>query len=247
MKPRGAGAVMADRLSRRKAVESKPKRAPDPRDGLDFFPTPPWATRALLHHVLALTPDHGRALSCWEPCCGEGHMAEPLREVFGRVHASDVYPHGYGAVGSFVGIGGFTFDVAQCPFRPDWIITNPPFELAMDVAERAIADAHTGVALLVRLGWIASRERFDLFRSLQPTIFAPFSERVPMVEFRWDPKASTATDYAWFVWMRPFLPAVAASPRFETLIIPPGCRTRLSRPEDLRFAKCGGVPLLPGG
>ena len=46
------------------------------KDSLDDFPTPPWATRALLEHVI-----NGKDLnlqSCWEPACGEGHMAKVL-------------------------------------------------------------------------------------------------------------------------------------------------------------------------
>jgi hypothetical protein len=62
----------------------------EPPDSLDYFPTPPWATRALceflkLHHKL-----HGQ--TCWEPACGGGHMARPLAEYFERVYSSDVHP-----------------------------------------------------------------------------------------------------------------------------------------------------------
>jgi hypothetical protein len=51
----------------------------EPPDALDYFPTPPWATRALFRHVLpALGVDSiGRA---WEPACGEGHMASVIVE-----------------------------------------------------------------------------------------------------------------------------------------------------------------------
>jgi hypothetical protein len=41
-----------------------------------------------------------------------------------------------------------------------------------------------------------------LFRDRPPTLYAPFVERVPMVKGRWDPGASTATSYAWFVWRK---------------------------------------------
>jgi type I restriction-modification system DNA methylase subunit len=64
----------------------------------DDFPTPPWATRGLIEHVLedkrSLT-----SLSCLEPACGAGHMARVLKEYFGNVASSDAYAYGYGAVG----------------------------------------------------------------------------------------------------------------------------------------------------
>ena len=69
----------------------------EPKDSRDDFPTPPWATRALLEHVL----DDCHAFqqkTCLEPACGAGHMARPLTEYFGTVHVSDAYDYGYGRV-----------------------------------------------------------------------------------------------------------------------------------------------------
>ena len=47
----------------------------EPDASLDFFPTPPWATRALIEHVLTNLQvwSIGDA-KFWEPACGEGHM-----------------------------------------------------------------------------------------------------------------------------------------------------------------------------
>jgi len=195
-------------------------------DSLDFFPTPPWATRALLVHVLGDVS----GCSCWEPAAGAGHMAEVLRESFETVRASDV--HDYGKryeIGSFVGQGP---DVAPAA-TADWIITNPPFNLAVEFAERALGIASDGVALLVRTSWLESADRYErLFRDRPPSQVGLFVERVPMVKGRWDPKASTATSYAWIVW-RPFMK------KSETKIvwIPPCCRTALTIPGDVvRFA-----------
>jgi hypothetical protein len=55
----------------------------EPPDALDFFCTPPWATRALCEHVLfASGGPYPMPLSAWEPAAGEGHMAEVLMEYF---------------------------------------------------------------------------------------------------------------------------------------------------------------------
>src|SRR4051794_30361823 len=58
----------------------------EPADSPDDFPTPPWATRALMEHVLDNEPLC--SLTCLEPACGVGHMAKVLNEYFGQVHAS---------------------------------------------------------------------------------------------------------------------------------------------------------------
>ena len=61
-------------------------RRHEPPDSLDYFPTPPWATRALCEHL-----DHWGKIgpeSAWDPACGEGHITRPLAEYFARVEAS---------------------------------------------------------------------------------------------------------------------------------------------------------------
>jgi hypothetical protein len=59
---------------------------------LNYFPTPPWATRALCEFLvgrgIAL-----REMVCWEPACGEMHMARALEEYFFDVVASDVHDY----------------------------------------------------------------------------------------------------------------------------------------------------------
>ena len=113
--------------------------------------------------------------------------------------------------------------------RPDWIITNPPFSLACEFTLRALDLAGEGVAMLVRTQWIEGIGRYEkLFRDRPPALYAPFVERVPMVKGRWDPDASTATSYAWFVWWR------AHYGPSRVLWIPPGCRERLTHSEDRR-------------
>lgn len=193
-------------------------RRVEARDSLDDFPTPPWAVRALLEHVI-LGGDL-RRMSCLEPACGRGHMAETLAERFGAVEASDIHPYGYGAVRDFAD--------GNPPNEPvhDWIITNPPFRLAEVFLANALAQARVGVALLVRSVFIESVGRYDrIFRANPPTYFAQFSERVPMVKGRLDKDASTATSYAWLVWEK------ESDDKGRLVWIPP-CRKALERDGD---------------
>lgn len=189
-------------------------------DSLDNFPTPPWATRALLEHVIA---DAGpfRKLSCLEPACGAGHMARPLKEYFGKVKASDIHAYGYGSVADFLAAPLEAGSV-------DWVITNPPFRLAEDFIKRALIGARHGVAILARTVFIESVGRYrEIFEQTPPTKFAQFTERVPMVKGRLDRKASTATGYAWIVWEK----KVKQPPR---LVWVPPCRKSLERADDYR-------------
>lgn len=187
----------------------------EPRDSLDYFPTPPWATRALLEHVITVDP----GMSCLEPACGAGHMARALGEYFRLVTASDIEDRGFGVVMDFLSVhaGGF-----------DWVITNPPFSLAEEFVHKALTIANCGVAILARTVFVESVGRYHrLFSLVPPTKIAQFTERVPMVKGRLDRKASTATGYAWFVWMQPIIPVLAT----RMMWIPP-CRKSLERNGD---------------
>lgn len=221
----------------------KPERAAHletrkhPRGSLDYFPTPPWATRALLHELLIPQCGVDRTMTVREPCAGGGHMLPALREVFGRVDFSDVADWGIAPE-----IRDFTFETADSLIVsgheiPDWIITNPPYEIAPAFFHRAYAIARRGVALLLRLGWIAGQERYlTIFGPSPPTYICPFAERVPMIEGAWDPEASSATDYAWFVWEMP-APEVQSGSILKHFR--PGMEDRYTRMSDMVLASPG--------
>lgn len=191
-------------------------------DSLDFFPTPPWATRALCEHVINI-----RGFSVWEPACGDGAMARPLAEYAASVRASDVHDYGFGEVRDFL----FPDD-RDSPV--DWIISNPPFRLGEQFILRALDFARYGVAMLVRSVFVESVGRYErLFRPRPPATVAQFVERVPMVKGRLDKNASTATSYCWIVWTHePNLPAQLAPYRKTTMVWIPPCRAKLEKPTD---------------
>ena len=73
--------------AKRKAFDGGASRV-EPYKSLDDFPTPPWATRALMGKLRSL---HYRleTQSVWEPACNRGYMARSLSEQFGEVLATD--------------------------------------------------------------------------------------------------------------------------------------------------------------
>jgi hypothetical protein len=202
--PNGARSVMASRV--------------EPSGSLDNFFTPPWATRALIQRVIG---DNWGASSVWEPACGEGHIAEVLREYFGRVEATDIHDYGYGE-------GGIDFLTWEPGFAlADWIITNPPFgDKAEAFVLRALKLATVGVAMFVRLQWLEGIGRYRrIFRDHPPTLIAFFTERVNLCKGRWDPNGSTATAYIWLIWVK-------GMTSHASFWIPPGRREALTKPDD---------------
>lgn len=196
----------------------------EPAGSLDFFPTPPWATRALFEHVLK---QHGRLGHCKvqyarDPCCGEGHMSEVMKEYFRVVIAGDVGDYDYEYEKA-----DFLQKTAADGDAVDWIIMNSPFgQLAEDFCLKSIQLAGVGVAMLVRLQWLETPGRYErIFKNNPPSIVAVFSERVPIHKGRWVINGKTMTAYVWMLWIKGMEP----QPIF---FIPPGCRVALTKLED---------------
>ena len=223
----GDDALVTPARASRAVVERREKALVDSDDELtaswrarDFFPTPPWASRAMAESVLSLDPAARRVC---DPAAGDGHMVWGLDDYFAHVSACDLEPYCPRFAAQ---------DWLDPAWRdpsgeaPDWIITNPPFMLASEFVRRGLQRATTGVALLCRMSFIESAARYPLFTGADPlTQVAVFVDRVPMVLGLWEPDASTATAYAVFMWMR------GAEPRAPAWIAP-GTRARLTRPTD---------------
>lgn len=177
-------------------------------------------------------------LTCWEPACGEMHMARPLAEYFGEVIATDV--HRYGDDHEV-----FDFTLAKFERRPehgapDFVITNPPFRLAADFIAAASAVAERGFAMLVRSAFLEGRERYEtLFSRNPPSFVLQFVERVAMLEGKLDRDASSATAYCWLVWLE-------GEPDTRLRWIPP-CRRLLERPGDYPNYAVDQLPPQPDG
>ncbi len=187
-------------------------------DSPDDFPTPPWATRALLEHVLG-GKEATHRLTCLEPASGAGHMSKVLADYFREVCSSDIEDYNFGYIRNFL---DFPYQAKQF----DWVITNPPFRLAECFVLKSLDVAKVGVAILARTVFLESSGRYRaIFLNSPPQVFAQFVERVPMVKGRLDKSATTATGYCWLVWDK----RLAGTPR---LVWIPPCRKLLEREND---------------
>lgn len=153
-------------------------------EGPDFYPTPAWGTQALLKYVRL----HG---SVWEPCCGDGDMAEVIKAAGYQVTASDIVDRGYGSVGDFL-----TADARHAN-----IVTNPPFNIAEAVLAKALALADQKVCLLLRTAFLESRRRYEtIYRATPPSRLLVFTERLSMYPKGHEVNGGGTTSYSWFVW-----------------------------------------------
>lgn len=158
----------------------------------DLYETPPVAVRALMR-VESLPP------KIWEPACGPGSIVKVLRDAGHEVIAGDLVD--YGCPQSFSRIDFLIQTVA--PFGVECIVTNPPFKLAGQFVEKALALCPR-VIMLLRLAFLESERRRAILDTGHLARVHVFRNRLPMMHRHgWEgPKSTSTTAFAWFVWDR---------------------------------------------
>jgi hypothetical protein len=155
------------------------------REKDDFYPTPPYATKALL----AVETFDG---PIWEPACGDGAISKVLEEAGYQVVSSDLVDRGYGE-------NRRDFLMEYRPEAPN-IITNPPFKMATDFARKALSLTTGKVAILGRLAFLEGAERKELYDEYPPARVWVFSKRLTMFRRGEATDGTGMVAFAWFVW-----------------------------------------------
>ena len=158
------------------------------RRELDYYPTPPDVTHALMRFLDL------KNCRIWEPACGDGAMAEVLKMYAHDVICSDLRETGYG-------VGGVDFLTARRDC--DAIITNPPFNVSEDFIRHALTQAGT-VAMVLKSQYWHAKKRSTLFKEFPPAYVLPLTWRpdfmggerggAPTMEVHWTVWISGETD-----------------------------------------------------
>jgi len=148
------------------------------RRKLDFYPTPPEATIALMN-FLNLKP-----CTIWEPACGEMHMANVIKDYGHNVISTDILTGD---------------DYLNTQKQVDCIITNPPFCLADQFILKAINEANL-VAMLLKSQYWHAKKRFNLYNDNLPAYILPLTWRP---DFMFKEKGGSPTmEVCWTVWIK---------------------------------------------
>ncbi len=163
----------------------------------DFYPSPGWVTAALAEHV-DLT-----GLRVWECACGDGRMAEALKDAGAIVYATDIEDRGYSG---FDGALDFLSTMNGKP-ASNYIITNPPGGERNTLAEKFV---EIGLHHIARGGGLLALLRF----------FADcrfFAGKIVLTRrIKWfepppgERKKSPKENHSWYVWRCPCSHAVPA-------------------------------------
>lgn len=168
--------------------------AKNERETNDYYATEPKAVRLLLEQEQF-------APKIWEPACGEGHMAEVLKDHGYKVFSTDLIDRGYGQGG--IDFLAFGEDIEK------WdgdIITNPPYKYAKEFVEKSLNLVAPGrkVAMFLKIQFLEGKGRRALFEKYPPqTVYVSSSRLKCAMNGDFEKYAkSNAICYAWFVWRK---------------------------------------------
>ena len=202
-----------------------------PKNDLDFFPTPPWVTRALFEYVPIMKKINQGGF-IWEVACGQGHMEKAISEYYHAVLGSDIKKYGDNLTFDFL-------DIDILPLHANYfpksvlglaaIITNPPFNLAEEFINIAINIYKPPiVAMFLRSSFLEGKGRFErLYSKNPPRYVAQFSGRVNIFYNQLDQKGSGDKAFSWLVWDNS-----DKSGKTDLLWIPADARKKLEKEQD---------------
>jgi hypothetical protein len=167
-------------LSNRSAID---------RSKADFYATPPDVTEALLD-FLEQSGRLCRGDLIWEPACGDGRMADVMKDRKYRVIGTDLNP---------IDDAAPSVDFLKSCHAGRWIITNPPFSQAEAFIRRAI-ELQRPFAFLLKSQFWHAKSRLELFTEHKPAYVLPLTWRP---DFLFGRKSGAPTmEVLWTVWDR---------------------------------------------
>lgn len=161
-----------------------------PREANDFYSTDPEAVHLLLKYE-ELNKD------VTEPSCGNGNIAEVLKEHGHKVEAFDLVDRGYGYVKDFL--------TDTAPIIGDCVM-NPPYKYAKEHILHALSLMKNGSKLCVflKIQFLESVGRKKLYDETPPKYVYVFRKRIDT--YRGDDRSlgGSAVCYCWYIWQKGF-------------------------------------------
>ena len=160
------------------------------REAHDFYATDPIALERFLD-------ESGIELNnVWECACGQGHLAEVLKERNLLGKATDLIDRGYGET-------EVNFYYSSEIWEGD-ILTNPPYGDALKFCGHALDCVEDGskVVMLMRIQFLEGKKRKPFLQATPPKYVYVSSSRLRLAkgaDFEKYNKPS-ANCYAWYVW-----------------------------------------------
>lgn len=169
------------------------------REENDYYATNPDTTRLFLD---TFKEDFGKNIL--EPACGEGHLAEVLKEYFpeSNIDCIDLIDRSYG-------IGGVDFLTYNTDRKYDTVITNPPFKYAKEFILKGLELSNKYTIMLCKIQLLEGVSRKEMFKDtplkwvyIHSTRQATWKNGKSVDEN--GKKWATTMCLAWFIWEKDY-------------------------------------------
>ena len=162
----------------------------------DFYATPTESVKALFDNY-EISGD-----SFYEPCVGQGHIAEVIKEYFpqAKLYVSDIVDRGY----PNTIIRDFLKDSGNVTV--EWVITNPPYKYAKEFIENSLKIVNKGVAMFLKIQFLEGQSRKDWLQKSPLKYVYVFSKRQsPLwngqkINPKTGKKWTSTMCFAWYIW-----------------------------------------------
>lgn len=168
----------------------------------DYYATNPQAVRDILK---ILQNDICEDSSFLEPCAGEGHILNVIKEFYpnNKILASDLIDRGNSDI-----VPNIDFLTSDCDFKFDVIITNPPYSLGKEFVEKSmeLLEDYGYCIMFLKIQFLEGEKRREFFKKYPPKYIYVYTSRMatwnsglekdPSTGKKW----ATTMCHAWFVW-----------------------------------------------
>lgn len=135
----------------------------------------------------------------FEPAVGEGNIAKVVSDRGFYVDTADIRDKD--SVWEDVDFPSQDFITGPILSKEyDNVITNPPFSLALEFAERGLEVARHKLALLLRIQFLEGQKRKSFLESSPLSKVYVFSKRISMYPEGEENKGGGTQAFCWFVW-----------------------------------------------
>lgn len=161
------------------------------RDKNDYYATEPIAAHILLQ-------EESFNENIWECACGELHLSKVFEENGYKVRSSDIINRCGNEIFDFLSIENNSWNGD--------IITNPPYQKALDFIYKAltIIPERNKVALFLKVQFLEGKKRKELFTRFPPRTIYVSSSRITCAKNgdfeKMKAGGGGALAYAWYIW-----------------------------------------------
>lgn len=178
------------------------------RSDFDFYPTPQWMTRALLHWHPRIV---GRDV--FECASGDDAIADVLRASGCDVFTNDIDTRHPAAIH----MDATRPELWERIPRRDWVVTNLPFNVAFGVLQHAVPWAYCGVAVLLRKTFLEPTEERGPWLAANPP-----ARQIGMPRHRFRGESTDSVSCDWFIWEKTSWPSQLC----PSIVIDPDAKRR---------------------